>query len=287
MKRALAGYLLSGEFQNSVWAKPFRKLVRSSRRRYDFSPEFLLDTQSIDRPHYAYCMLNAARLAQRLGHKRISAIEFGVAGGNGLAFMCRFAKDVERVTGVTVDCYGFDTGRGMPPPEGPTDLPYWFQEAQYRMDEPALRARLPEAHLIIGDIRDTIASFIDQHDPAPIGAIMNDTDYHSSTRESFRLFDYAKDHPQNFLPRMFLYFDDIIGTAWEMYGSHNGQLAAIEDLNRAQENIRVHLNQNLISQTHIGYRYQIYYAHLFEHPLYGRYIGNEQQDGLEAALKLK
>lgn len=38
------------------------------------------------RPNYAYCTYHAADLARRLGIPRISVIEFGVAGGNGLLF---------------------------------------------------------------------------------------------------------------------------------------------------------------------------------------------------------
>jgi hypothetical protein len=38
---------------------------------------------SIERPHYGCCMLEAAKLAAKLGHPAISVIEFGVAGGNG------------------------------------------------------------------------------------------------------------------------------------------------------------------------------------------------------------
>src|SRR5262245_39718650 len=41
------------------------------------------------RPYYGHCMLQAARLARQLGYPTLSAIEFGVAGGNGLLHMER------------------------------------------------------------------------------------------------------------------------------------------------------------------------------------------------------
>jgi hypothetical protein len=286
MKRVLGKLLLSPEFQTSIMAGPVRRLIRSTSSIGSYSPQFMLDSMATERPHYAYCLLGAADLAKRLGISRISAIEFGVAGGNGLEFMSSFGKKVERSTGVAIDCYGFDTGEGMPDPEGAKDLPYWFRKAQYRMDQAKLRSKVPDAKLVIGNIRDTVSSFVGEHRPAPIGAIMNDVDYHSSTLESFRLFASAKDHPDSFLPRIFMYFDDIIGGASEMYGPFNGQLAAINEFNGAQEEAKIHLNQNLMPFAHITYRYQIYYAHLLRHPSYERYVGGELQEELEDALRL-
>ena len=46
---------------------------------------------SIERPHYGDCMLEAGKLAAKLGHPAISVIEFGIAGGNGLLAMERHA----------------------------------------------------------------------------------------------------------------------------------------------------------------------------------------------------
>lgn len=287
MKNLIGQMLLSQTFQNSIFARPVRSIVRVTGGIYRFSPQFLAAIQATDRPHYAYCLLNAADLARRLGITRISALEFGVAGGNGLSFMCNFAADVTRTTGVQIDCYGFDTGEGMPPPEGAKDLPYWFRESQYRMDQPRLRARLPQAKLVIGNVRDTVASFVADYDPAPIGVIVNDTDYWSSTTDSLKLLDLAEASPGAFLPRIFNYFDDIVGTALEMYGPHNGQLAAIEAFNASHDNMKVHRNENLMAMTHLNWRQQIYYTHLFSHPRYNDYIGNDQQLDLEAALKLK
>lgn len=286
IKRFLSKFILSSSFQQSMMAPAVRALIRATDGLYGYSPRFKLDMLVIDRPHYAYCMLKAAELAKRLGHKRISAIEFGVAGGNGLAFMCDFAPEVERATGVGVDCYGFDTGAGMPDPEGVEDLPYWFRAQQYKMDVDALKKRVPTAHLVLGNIRDSIGEFVSRYKPAPIGAIFNDTDYWSSTLESFRLFDQAAAHPENFLPRQFLYFDDILGSETEMYGPFNGQLLAIDQYNARQDAVKIHLNQNLRRFDHLPYRWQIYYAHLVGHPDYSRYVGGQRQEELERALRL-
>jgi hypothetical protein len=232
-------------------------------------------------------MLSAADLARRLGHKRISVLEFGVAGGNGLAFIRDFAPKAEQATGVGFDIYGFDTGEGMPPPEGDKDLPHWFRESQYRMNKDALRAYVPEAKLVLGNIKQTAPDFVEQFKPAPIGALFNDVDYYSSTLDSFSIFDAVDQLPDCFLPRVFMYMDDILGTELEMYGPYNGQLAAVNDYNESRDRSKIHLNQNLISQAHLRYRYQIYYVHLFSHPRYQEYIGGGQQEVLEGALRLR
>jgi len=287
MRKKIGGFLVSAAFQRSTLAPLARWALRRVNSFYKFGTRFKMDMQLVERGHYAYCMMNAAILAQSLGHTRISAIEFGVAGGNGLRFMCDFADEVLKLTGVTIDCYGFDTGSGMPPPDGAKDLPYWFQSGQYRMDVPALKARVPNGKLVLGEIRDTLPDFVKTHDPAPIGVIFNDTDYWSSTRDSFRLFDLVAQHPGNFLPRLFLYFDDIIGTEVEMYGPYNGQLLAINEYNDQQSAVKIHLNQNLLGADHLPWRWQIYYAHLFDHPQYDTYVGAIRQGALESALRLQ
>ncbi|HUQ38280.1 MAG TPA: hypothetical protein VM144_18065 [Aestuariivirga sp.] len=287
MKSLISRIILSEEFQLTIWAGLMRRIINYSSGLYRYSPMFLLDSQAIERPHYAYCMLNAALLGKLLGHSRISALEFGVAGGNGFNFMCKFANEVERLTGVAVECYGFDTGEGMPPPQDKRDLPYWFKEKQYTMDMQALAKQGLNKNLIIGDIKNTIPSFLDSHNPPPIGAIFNDLDYWSSTRDSLRIFEGATARPENFLPRLFMYFDDVIGSKAEMYGAYNGQLAAISEFNNLQDATKIHLNQNLLPKSHIKYRFQIYYAHIFAHPLYEYYMGGLEQDSLEKLLRLK
>lgn len=287
MKAWIGRRILSPEFQQSLLGAGLRAFIRATRSAYNYSPWFMLDTQAVERPHYAYCMLHAALLAKRLGHDRISAIEFGVAGGNGIAFMSAFAREVHRATGVSVDCYGFDTGVGMPDPEGAKDLPYWFRAAQYPMDREALQRKVPDAHLVIGNIRDTIASFVDTYRPAPIGAIFNDVDYWSSTLDCFRLFDRVAEQSEYFLPRIFTYLDDIIGSPAEMYGPFNGQLAAMHQVNAERADVKTHLNQNLLPLSHLRYRHQIYYTHLFAHPRYNEFLGDAQQGSIIADLKLR
>jgi hypothetical protein len=279
--------VLSSPYQTSVLGTLTRRFVQTTRHLFNYSVKFIVDSQASTRPHYSYCMYNSAVLAKSLGLSRISAIEFGVAGGNGLKYMVDFAQEISKSLGVTIDCYGFDTGKGMPPPDGALDLPYWFQPGQYAMNQGALAPDGLLGKVILGDVKETAGEFVAKHNPAPVGVVFGDLDYWSSTRDSFKLLESAKNHPQNFMPRLFMYFDDIIGTEVEMYGPFNGQLAAINDFNTAHADMKIHLNQNLLQFTYIRSRFQIYYAHLFSHPSYQVFVGKTGQDRMEGLLKYK
>ena len=255
-----------------------RPITMSQRIRYGL----------VDRPAYAYCMYHAADLAARLGISKISILEFGVAGGNGLVALERIAAGMraERKLPVDFEIYGFDTGQGMPPPEGAEDLPYWFRESQYHMDESGLRERLTEASLEIGNVRDTVPAFLARGTAAPIGAVLIDVDYWSSTIDCLRIFD-CEEIAARFLPRVHVYLDDILGQQLEMYGPFNGMLKAVNDFNDTHDDKKIHLNQNLLTHGHLEYRYQIYYAHLFQHPDYATYIGGQSQSEMEERLRLR
>ena len=117
---------------------------------------------TIERPWYGHCLLHAAQLARKLGHKRISAIEFGVAGGNGLLALERHAAHVTRETGVDVAIFGFDTGKGMPQPLDHRDMPYMWQAGYFAMDAELLQARLRSSKLLLGPVETTLRTFFEK-----------------------------------------------------------------------------------------------------------------------------
>src|SRR5581483_12468852 len=75
------------------------------------------------RPQYLWGTLLAARIAHGLELERISVIEFGVAGGNGLIALERAASAASDLIGVDIDVYGFDIGSGFPASQDYRDLP--------------------------------------------------------------------------------------------------------------------------------------------------------------------
>jgi len=216
------------------------------------------------RPNYTWSLLHAGNIARTLGFERFAAIEFGVAGGNGLVALEGAADAVQQHLGVGVDVVGFDHGVGLPPPEDYRDAPYLMEAGQFAMDEAKLRARLHHAQLHIGLVRDTLASFIASK-PAPIGFISFDLDYYSSTIDAFKLFDAPA---EQFFPRVLCYFDDVLGYPW---GESNGERLAIADFNRTHPNRIIDFLPGLryslpASEFHARWVESMYAAHILDHP---------------------
>lgn len=258
-----------------------KKIIRSF---FFLKAKTIVSLNASTRPHYAYCVYNAAILAKKLGYKSFSIIEFGVAGGNGTYFLEKFCEKVRLELNIEIEIYGFDLKEGLSDPKDYKDLPYWFQSGFYSMNELKLKKILKYTKLILGDVKDTIKKFFDNYNPAPIGVVLNDLDYYSSTKDSFDIFN-APD--AKYLPRVFCYFDDIIGSETEMYNICTGELLAIREFNKKNEFKKILLNQNLIAKSNESWRYQIYYYHNFLHPNYNTFIGRDEQVVINKELMLK
>lgn len=112
------------------------------------------------RPHYKYCLENAVSPASSLGKSRISVIEFGVAGGNGLVCIKNLCEHLSRKYSIDFDIFGFDIGSGLPRPVDFRDQPYLFGEGFYRMGIEALKNKLSNAKLVIGNFSEITKSFL-------------------------------------------------------------------------------------------------------------------------------
>jgi hypothetical protein len=231
----------------------------------------LIQYGAVARPNYAYIVYNAADLARRLGLKRISVLEFGVAGGRGLLNLEYHAKQVGALTGVEIEVYGFDTGEGLPPPLDYRDLPNVWQAAHFKMDQAALNAKLTTAKLVLGNVSTTVTDFAEKFSPAPIGAISFDLDYYSSTVDAFKIFDVPAEYR---LPRIFNYFDDIYSSDLGHVGHGVGVPLAMAEFNAADS------TRQLSQLTHLEFTYrparkwhrQIYSFADFQHPQANQYI---------------
>ncbi|MHC4108706.1 MAG: hypothetical protein ACYSTY_11530, partial [Planctomycetota bacterium] len=223
------------------------------------------------RSNYAWAMVHTAFLASSLRLDRISALEFGVAGGNGLIAMERMAAWLENHFGLRIDVYGFDGGRGLPKPRDWRDLPNLWPEGAYPMDEQKLRARLRRAELILGMVEDTVGEFL-ASEPAPIGFVAFDLDQYTSTTHAFKVLQAE---PRLLMPRIHCYFDDILGYTC---GHHNGERLAISEFNAAQPNrpisqiygLRFCLPRKL---REANWTEKMFMTHIVEHPLYNEWDG--------------
>jgi hypothetical protein len=206
---------------------PLRFVCRAACRVGLGSWEQRAQFDALPYSQYATGLQIACTYAQWFGKKEITAIEFGVAGGNGLIALAQHARQIQRRTGIKVGVVGFDTGSGLPGVEDWRDAPWLYSPGDYPGDLASLHARLAgRARLVVGDIRDTFPEWL-RSATAPMGFISIDVDYYSSTAAI--LTALATCAPQSLLPIASVYLDDIL-----CFGVPRcaGELAAIEEFNR-------------------------------------------------------
>jgi len=204
-----------------------RKLVRSFPIG---SYEARLRAGAVDRPWYAWCMYYAAIEAKTIGYKAITAIEFGVASGSGLACLCRHREQIEKLLDIEIIVLGFDSGQGLPESKDPRDLLYCWPAGSFQMDRAKLEARIDgRAELKIGDVSQTVPNWQARVD-APLGAVLFDLDLYTATSVALGILTTS-----NVLPRVWCYMDDIMGGPDNAYIDNIGARAAIRDFNLKPE----------------------------------------------------
>jgi hypothetical protein len=223
------------------------------------------------RPHYAYGVYWAAITAERLRVPKITVIEFGVAGGRGLVALEKISAEIAQATGVQIQVVGFDTGQGMPGPLDYRDLPHIWNQGFYPMDQEKLRSQLTHAELVLGDVADTTLAWLEAAQRAPIGFIAFDLDYYSSTKAAFNIF--SRDHDQ-YLPRVYCYFDDVVSNDLGCMNEHVGELLAIREFNADHATRKIarieQLRQNRTRWE--VWQERMYVFHDFMHPDYTKLV---------------
>lgn len=226
----------------------------------------------VDYPQYAYGVLLTCLQAKALGFGRATVIEFGVASGNGLLAMARAGAEIGRELGVEVTAVGFDTGIGLPASGDLRDLTYWYSRGDYRMDVPALKARLAGtgAELVLGDVSETVPRFLAEFgERGPIGFCSLDVDYYTSTRDALKVLEGAG---ATRLPRVLCYFDDIHVGDLAYVTPRMGQVAAIEEFNRTHPETELAKVNSVRHNRPIEAPWNdvIYVFQDFGHPLFNR-----------------
>jgi hypothetical protein len=251
-------------------ANPARVLRRVLRLIPNLPTDVRVEFDLCDRPDYAYGLSRAAQQAKALGIPAISAIEFGVGDGAGLLVMESIAADIEASTGVQIGVFGFDTGKGLPEPQDFRDLPYLYERGSFPMDEGVLRQALTRAELFLGDVKDTVPSFLQNGDFAPVGFISFDLDYYSSTISALEIFDGDL---QRYLPRVLCYFDDI-SNAEALQCDYTGEMRAIGEFNGEHEDVKIDRIRGLAASRPIPLAWNelMFACHFFKHDLYGRHV---------------
>ncbi len=235
------------------------------------------------RQSYVWGVLQGVNLARALGIKRVSVVEFGVAGGNGQVALERIAERVEKVFAVDIDIYGFDSGTGLPAPRDHRDVPNLASAGLYTMDRRKLEERLRRARLILGPIEDTMGAFL-KSAPAPIAFVACDLVLYTSTVHALRLLD--GEH-SILLPRIHCYCDDVLGFT---FGDHNGERLAIAEFNATHEmrkispiyGLRYYMPAQFANEMWVE---KFWLAHIFDHPLYGQRDNLVRRHNLELQLE--
>ena len=124
------------------------------------------------RPHYYSILYEAVQSSIKLGYKKISCIEFGVANGNGLLSLEKYAEILSKKHNIQIEIFGFDIGnKGLPAPKDYKDLPHIWKKGFYAMNENDLKKKLKQSKLIIGNVNKTVSNFFNEHNPSPIACI--------------------------------------------------------------------------------------------------------------------
>ena len=216
---------------------PFRLMTRFMLKQFPVSVQTRAGWDISDRPAYLLGLVTAAEQAVVEKRQAISAIEFGVASGRGLVALQREADAVEKEYGVAIKVYGFDMGtQGLPEFIGDhRDHPEKFRPGDFPMDEEQLRSELnSRTTLLLGNVKDTVNRFLEEHNPPPLGFVSFDMDLYSSTRDAFRIFTHANKQMLLHTP---LYFDDMGHFA---YHDHAGELLAIREFNERNYGVKIH-----------------------------------------------
>lgn len=250
---------------------PFRRIGREILKRSQLGGyETRLRLGAVERPYYGYIVYQAACLANRLGYREISVLEFGVGAGEGLRNLEEHARQVSRLLPVTIQVYGFDTGAGLPEPVDYRDLPFIWRKGFYPMDVEALRARLTCAKLVLGDLKDTAGDFFEKYRPAPIAAIAYDLDFYSSTVIALGMLNAGESY---YLPRIFCYFDDIIGSDTQLDSRFLGERLAIDEFNEAHADIKIDGAYHLLTRSTVEpWFHQIRICHFMRHSRYNDFV---------------
>ncbi len=218
------------------------------------------------RPHNAYSLYEAVRRSRRFGLRQLTVVECGVASGAGLLNLCRIAEQVTRTTGVQFQIFGFDSGKGMPPPIDYRDHPELYWEGNYPMDPAKLAAALPaNARLVLGSLSETIPEFVASLKPeSPIGYVVLDVDYYSSTVDALHLLDGP---PDCYLPTTLVFVDDM---DLESHNAWCGARLAVREFNDARTLRKIEHDDFLVHRRifkHPKWLSQMHQLHVLDHPL--------------------
>ncbi|MGA2232132.1 MAG: hypothetical protein ABSH22_14645 [Tepidisphaeraceae bacterium] len=122
------------------------KDLRDLRRHFAKVADGIRSGQiNVIRSHYALSLMHGVMQAICCGYPRITAIELGVANGDGLIALRLAAEFLQLYSGIEIDVFGFDTATGLPPPADYRDHPELWTSGEFAMPDPnAIRSKMAD-----------------------------------------------------------------------------------------------------------------------------------------------
>ena len=211
--------------------KYFNKKQLKKYNSYKKYPSFkkyfeMVKKGDVPRPHYALGLLMAAHQAKHFNIKKISVIEFGCWNLEGLIDLEQHSVEISKIIDVEFQIYGFTLKEGLPNYKfNKFDRYNEWKQGDFKFSAHRNLKKLKKSKVIFGDVKKTIKPFIKRTNflSAPIGFIINDLDYYTSTMNSFKILEMSN---KNYLPKPVLYFDDFFRS-----NKFEGEYKAINDYN--------------------------------------------------------
>jgi hypothetical protein len=263
--------------RNLIFEPPLRLLVKAMltnaiARRYAFELTVLFD--AVRYPPYAVGLQTACKYASLAGKTGFTAIEFGVAGGNGLVELSRYAARWSERTGMKIKVVGFDAGSGLPISPDRRDAPWLWNSGDFPLDVDRLRRVLPpETELVVGRIQDTLTQWIDEKLELPIGFVSVDVDLYSGAAAIGEAM--ARANASCVLPFISFYFDDALRY---LTPRCTGELAAVAEFNSRNGDRQFDRDDWIAEDRPFGERLwlkRMYSLYCFDHPAI---LGHKNRD---------
>ncbi|TIN11635.1 hypothetical protein [Mesorhizobium sp.] len=222
----------------------------------------------VSRRPYAFGVLEGAQIAKRFGYSgRLLALEFGVAGGDGLFNLARIAKEASAITGQDIQVVGFDSGQGLPASLDYRDHPELYKAGDYPpIDKDRLIAALPaNCKLIYGDIAETALPFLSSLEDTAVSFVSIDVDYYSSATDCLRAIGGAT--REALLPYLPIYFDDTLKPS---HCSWAGERLSVREFNEQNPMRKIEPYTGLRGRRimkRARWIDQMYALHTLDHPL--------------------
>ena len=193
----------------------FSKQNQLTYKNYQKKPDFkkfsdLVKKGIVPRPHYALGLLLAAKQAHDLGLKEIKVLELGCYNFDGIIDLENYANDIKKFLNINIEIFGFTLKSGLPKYKiNNFDRLSRWDVGDYKFDNKTNYNNLKSSKIFFGEIKNTIPQFVKKYKKtflnSPIGFVMFDLDYYTSTKIGLNLL---KLNISNYLPRTYAYFDD-------------------------------------------------------------------------------